>query len=62
MPALSQAQQQFMAICEHSPEKARKKCPNKRVAHEFATTKRRGLPKHVTKSKKSKKIDVDRMQ
>lgn len=47
MPAVSQAQQRFFAICEHSPSKARKKCPSKAVSREFAKTKRKGLPMHV---------------
>ena len=49
MPSVSQAQQQFMAMCEHHPEKARKRCPPKKVAREFARTKRKGLPKHKAK-------------
>ena len=36
MPAVSKKQQQFMAICAHSPGKARGKCPSKKVAQEFS--------------------------
>jgi hypothetical protein len=36
MPAKTRKQQQFMAICSHSPEKAKGKCPPKAVAQEFS--------------------------
>ena len=36
MPAVSKKQQKFMALCSHSPGKARGKCPSKKVAREFA--------------------------
>lgn len=36
MPAKSKKQQQFMAICAHSPGKARGKCPSHKVAQEFS--------------------------
>jgi hypothetical protein len=36
MPAVSKAQQQFMAICSHSPGKAKGKCPPAKVAEEFS--------------------------
>lgn len=36
MPAKSKKQQQFMAICAHSPGKARGNCPSKKVAMEFS--------------------------
>lgn len=49
MPSVSKAQQQFMAMCEHSPEKARGKCPSKAVAKEYASTKTKGLPEHKKK-------------
>jgi hypothetical protein len=49
MPATSQSQQEMMAIAEHAPGKLYKK--NKGVLkmgaaklHEFASTKRKGLP------------------
>ena len=52
MPATSKAQQALMAIAEHSPEKLYGR--NKGVAkmsqsqlHDFAATKRKGLPEHV---------------
>jgi hypothetical protein len=51
MPAKSQAQQKLFAIAEHNPSILRGK--NKKLAklpkktlHEFAATKRKGLPKH----------------
>lgn len=36
MPAKSKKQQQFMAICAHTPGKAKGKCPPKSVAEEFS--------------------------
>ena len=49
MPAVSQAQQRFFAICEHTPTHARGTCPNlpKATLREFAATPRTGLPVHV---------------
>ena len=51
MPAQSQAQQKLMAMAEHDPKSVSKK--NRAVLkmsakqlHEFAATKRGGLPKH----------------
>ena len=49
MPAQSKAQQKFMALCEHTPEKAAKKCPPASVAREYARTSRKGLPEKVRK-------------
>jgi hypothetical protein len=49
MPAVSQNQQKFMAICQHNPGAAKGKCPSKAVAKEYAATKRKGLPKRVKK-------------
>ena len=51
MPAKSKKQQQFMAMCEHHPEKMSGDCPPKSVAKEFAATKTKNLPDHVTKKK-----------
>lgn len=50
MPAKSQAQQRFMAMCEHTPKHAKGKCPNmtKQQFHDFAATPRAGLPKKLT--------------
>ncbi len=54
MPAVSQAQQKAMAIAEHEPEKlyARNrnllKMTNQQL-HDFAATKRKGLPKKKRK-------------
>lgn len=36
MPAVSERQRKFMAICAHTPGKARGKCPSKKVAREFS--------------------------
>lgn len=56
MPAKSKAQQEAMAIAEHSPEKLSSK--NKGLLkmshsqlHDFAATKRKGLPEHAGKKK-----------
>lgn len=49
MPAKSQAQQRFMAICAHNPAHAQGKCPSKTVAREYAQTPRKGLPQKVSK-------------
>ncbi len=50
MPAVSQAQQKFMAICEHDPQHAQGKCPNMthQQLHDYAATPLSGLPKHAT--------------
>lgn len=52
MPATSQAQQRLMAVAEHNPQAVSKK--NKGVLsmsskqlHDFASTKRKGLPKRA---------------
>jgi len=37
MPAKSEKQRRFMAMCAHTPGKAYKKCPPKSVAREFMT-------------------------
>jgi hypothetical protein len=52
MPALSKDQQKVMAIALHEPDKLYKKNRgllkmNKSQLHEFASTKRKGLPKKV---------------
>lgn len=51
MPAVSQAQQRFMAIAEHHPEMLRDRMPNmtRSQMHDFAATPIRGLPKYVGK-------------
>lgn len=53
MPAKSKAQQRFMGLCAHRPEKARGKCPPKDVAEEFAKTKTKNLPEKKSSKKKS---------
>ena len=51
MPAKSQAQQRFMAIASHSPEKLRGPAPDmsKSAMSDFASTPRKGLPPHAKK-------------
>ncbi len=51
MPAVSKAQRRFMGMCEHDPGSAQGKCPPKKVAKEFASTKEKGLPTRVKKKK-----------
>jgi hypothetical protein len=51
MPAVSKVQARFMAMCLHDPQKAKKKCPSKKVAQEFARTSHRGLPERVKRRK-----------
>lgn len=36
MPAVSEKQQRFMALCKHNPQHARGKCPSAKVADEFS--------------------------
>lgn len=36
MPAVSERQRKFMAICAHEPGKSKGKCPSKKVAREFS--------------------------
>ena len=36
MPAKTAKQQRFMAMCAHTPSKAKGKCPSKKVAKEFS--------------------------
>ncbi len=50
MPARSQAQQRFMAMCAHDPSHVKGTCPTgmtKDQLREFARTPRTGLPKQV---------------
>lgn len=61
MPAKSRAQQQAMAIAEHSPDKLSAK--NKGLLkmshgqlHDFASTKRKNLPQYAGKQKKGFRI------
>ena len=51
MPAYTKKQQKFMAICSHSPGKARGKCPPKKVAEEFSHKPAGGY--HKRKKKRS---------
>lgn len=41
MPAKSEKQRRFMAMCAHTPGKAYKKCPSKKVAREFSFKRKR---------------------
>lgn len=49
MPARSQAQQRFMAMCLHDPKHVKGECPGMSAEElrKFAETPRTGLPKHV---------------
>jgi Protein of unknwon function (DUF3008) len=49
MPAVSGAQQRFMAMVEHDPSKLQGKMPSMthQQLHDFAATPRKGLPTHV---------------
>lgn len=52
MPSVSAAQQIAMAIAEHNPKKLYRRNRgllkmNHKQLHDFAATKRKGLPKHV---------------
>lgn len=51
MPAKSKAQQAYMAIAEHEPEKLRGPKPKmtKSQLHDFAATPRKGLPRRTPK-------------
>jgi hypothetical protein len=54
MPATSQAQQRFMAICLHDPKHAKGKCPDMSASQmrDFASTPRKGLPARASKAGK----------
>lgn len=41
MPYKSGKQRRFMKMCEHSPGKARSKCPPKKVLREFSAASKR---------------------
>jgi hypothetical protein len=49
MPAKSKKQQQFMAMCAHSPGKAKGKCPPHDVAQEFSHKPEGGYQKRTRK-------------
>ena len=60
MPATSKRQQMAMAIAKHQPSKLYKKNKgllkmSKGQLHEFAETKRKGLPEHAVMSAMMKK-------
>jgi hypothetical protein len=42
MPAKTKKQQRFMAMCAHTPSKAKGKCPPKKVAREFSRSRTSG--------------------
>lgn len=56
MPARSKAQQEFMAIAEHDPEKLKGKMPDMshQQLHDFAATPTKGLPRKVRKNRKTR--------
>ena len=45
MPAKSAKQQKFMAICAHTPDKAKGNCPSQKVAAEFSHKPKGGYSK-----------------
>lgn len=53
MPAVSKAQQAYMAVAEHEPSKLRGKKPkmNRGQLHDFAATPTKGLPEHSDRSR-----------
>lgn len=56
MPAVSKAQQRFMAMCEHDPAHANGKCPQmtQEQFHEYASTPSKGLPARSLKKRMTK--------
>ena len=52
MPAVSQAQQAFMGAELARARAGKSHSVSERVAKEFASTKRKGLPKRVTSKKR----------
>lgn len=54
MPAVSVAQQQYMAIAEHDPSKLKGKRPKmtQQQLHDFAATPTKDLPDHVAAAPK----------
>jgi hypothetical protein len=50
MPAVSKAQQKFMAMCAHSPKHAKGECPDKETAREFSHTGGKKLPARKKRS------------
>jgi len=57
MPAKSKAQQQFMAICAHTPGKARGKCPSRAVAEEFSHKPAQGYSAPKKRKKRDRRYD-----
>jgi hypothetical protein len=59
MPSTSKAQQQFMAIAEHDPEKLQGDKPDmsQQQLHDFASTPTKGLPGHAPKKKSARHRD-----
>lgn len=53
MPAVSKAQQRYMGMLAHNPERAKKEGVPVAVAKEFASTKQKGLPEHKLRPKGS---------
>jgi hypothetical protein len=49
VPAVSGAQQRFMAMCEHDPQHAQGQCPSMthQQLHDFAATPTKNLPQRV---------------
>jgi hypothetical protein len=49
MPAVSQAQQRFAAMCLHNAKAAKKKCMPPKVAKEYEKPARKNLPARAPK-------------
>jgi len=49
MPAKSESQRRYMAMCAKNPSKARGKCPSKVVAEEFMHKPKGGYDKRKVK-------------
>lgn len=63
MPAVSKAQQAYMAIAEHAPSKLRGPKPDmtKRQFRDFSKTGTKGLPAKAPKSRAQRVADFERM-
>jgi hypothetical protein len=46
MPAKTERQRRFMALCSHNPSAAKGKCPSKKVSREFSHAPKEWPKKH----------------
>jgi hypothetical protein len=60
MPAVSQRQQRYMAMCMHDPKHARGKCPDmsQEEYRKFAETSRRGLAEVASRKGKKRGLSA----